>query len=43
MTATMARQWGQVWHQQSDMHLALDMAKMAKVGMLRITLEEPEW
>jgi len=32
MSATKARQGGQVQLEQSNMHLALDMAKMAKKG-----------
>jgi len=34
MSATMARQGGRVQLEQSDMHLALNMAKMAKEGFV---------
>jgi len=40
MSATMARQGGQVQLEQSDMHLALNMAKMAKERFLHATIEE---
>jgi len=39
MSATMARQGGQVQLEQSDMRLALNMAKMAKGGFPRPTIE----
>jgi len=39
MSATMARQRGRVQLEQSDMRLALNMAKMAKKGSLRTALE----
>jgi len=40
MSATMARQGGRVQLEQSDMRLALNMAKMAKGGFLRAAIEE---
>jgi len=40
MSATMARQGGRVQLEQSDMPLALDMAKMAKGGFSRAAIEE---
>jgi len=40
MFATMAWQEGQVQLKQSDMHLALNMAKMAKGGFSRRAIEE---
>jgi hypothetical protein len=40
ISATMARQEGWVQLKQSDMHLALNMAKMAKVGYSRASIEE---
>jgi len=40
MTATMARQGGRVQLEQSDMRLALNMAKMAKEGFSRTATEE---
>jgi len=43
MSATMARQGGQVQLEQSDMHLALNMAKMAKGGFSRSTKEETQF
>jgi len=43
MSATMARQGGQVQLEQSDMHLALNMAKMAKGVFLRATIEETQF
>jgi len=43
MSATMARQGGRVQLEQSDMHLALNMAKMAKEGILRSTIEETKY
>jgi len=39
MSATMARQGGQVQLEQSNMHLALNMAKMAKEGFLCAAIE----
>jgi len=43
MSATMARQGGRVHLEQSDMRLALNMAKMAKGGFSRATIEETEF
>jgi len=43
MSATMARQGGQVQLEQSNMHLALNMAKMAKGVFLRATIEETQF
>jgi len=40
MSATMARQGGWVQLEQSDMRLALNMAKMAKGGFSRTAIEE---
>jgi len=40
MSATMARQGGGVQLEQSDMRLALNMAKMAKGGYSRAAIEE---
>jgi len=40
MSATMARQEGGVQVEQSDMRLALNMAKMASGGLLCATMEE---
>jgi hypothetical protein len=40
MSATIARQRDRVQLEQSDMPLALNMAKMAKEGFSRITIEE---
>jgi len=40
MSATMARQGGQVQLDQSDMRRALNMAKMAKGGFSRAAIEE---
>jgi len=42
MSATMARQGGQVQLEQSDMRLALNMAKMAKEGYLHAAIEETQ-
>jgi len=42
MSATMARQGGQVQLEQSDMHLVLNMAKMARGGFLRAAMEETQ-
>jgi len=39
MSATMARQGGLVQLEQSDMRLALNMAKMAKCGFSRAAIE----
>jgi len=38
----MARQGGRVQLEQSDMRLALNMAKMAKGGFSRATVEETQ-
>jgi len=43
MTATMARQGGWVQLEQSDMHLALNMAKMAKGGFLCTIIEKTQY
>ena len=43
MSATMSRQAGRVQPDQSDMRLALNMAKMAKGGFLRTTIEETQF
>jgi len=43
MSATMARQGGRVQLEQSDMRLALDMAKMAKEGFSRAAIEETKY
>jgi len=43
MSATMARQGGRVQVEQSDMHLALNMAKMAKEGFSRAAIEETKY
>jgi len=42
MSATMARQEGRVQLEQSDMRLALNMAKMAKGGFSRAAVEETQ-
>jgi len=42
MSATMARKGGQVQVEQSDMRLALNMAKMAKREFLHATIEQIE-
>jgi len=42
MSATMARQGGWVQLEQSDMHLALNMAKMAQGGFSRAAIEETQ-
>jgi len=42
MSATMARQGGWVQLEQSDMRLALNMAKMAKGGFSRAAIEETQ-
>jgi len=38
MSATMARQWGQVQLELSHMRLALNMAKMSKGGFMYATV-----
>jgi len=43
MSATMARQGGQVQLEQSDMRRALNVAKMAKEGVLHATIEEMQY
>jgi len=43
MSATMARQGGQVQLEQSDMRLALNMANMAKEGFSRGTIDETKY
>jgi hypothetical protein len=43
MSAAMARQGGGVQLEQSDMGLALKMAKMAKGGCLRAAVEETQY
>ena len=43
MSATMAMQGGWVQLEQSDMHLVLNMAKMAKEGFLHTTTEETQY
>jgi hypothetical protein len=43
MSATMARQAGRVQLEQSDMRLALNMAKMAKDGFSRTAIEETKY
>ena len=43
MSATMARQGGRVQLEQSDMRLALNMAKMAKGGFSRAAVEETQY
>jgi hypothetical protein len=43
MSAPVARQGGRVQLEQSDMHLALNMAKMAKEGFLRAAIEERKY
>jgi len=40
MSATKARQGGRVQLEQSDMRLALNMAKSAKEGLSRAAIEE---
>jgi len=42
MSATMVRQGGRIQLEQSDMRLALNMAKMAKGGFSRTTIEETQ-
>jgi len=43
MSATMARHGGRVQLEQSDMRLALNMAKMAKGGLLSTAIEETQF
>jgi hypothetical protein len=43
MSETMARQVGRVQLEQSDMRLELNMAKMAKEGVLRAAMEETKY
>jgi hypothetical protein len=43
MSATMARQGGRVQWENSDMRLALNMAKMAKEGFSYATIEETKY
>jgi hypothetical protein len=43
MSATMGRKGGRVQLEQSDMSLALNMAKMAKQGFLRAAIEETKY
>jgi hypothetical protein len=43
MSATMARQGGRVQLKQSDMRLALNMAKLAKEGFSRTAIEERKY
>jgi len=43
MSATMARQGGRVLLEQSDMRLALNMAKMAKRGFSRAAIEQTKY
>jgi len=43
MSATMARQGGRVQLVQSDMFLALNMAKIAKEGLLRAAIGETKY
>jgi len=40
MSATMARQGGRVQQEQSDMHLALNVAKMDKGGFSPAAIEK---
>jgi hypothetical protein len=42
MSATIARQGGHVQLEQSNVHLALNMAKMAKGGLLRSAIKETQ-
>jgi hypothetical protein len=42
MCATMARQGGRVQLKQYDMHLALNMANMAKGGLSHAAIEETQ-
>jgi len=43
MSATMARQGGRVQLEQSDIRLALNMAKMAKEAFWRAAIEEMKY
>jgi len=43
MSATMAKQGGRVQQEQSDMCLALNMAKMAKGGFSHTAIEETQF
>jgi len=43
MSATMARQGGRVQLEQSNMRLALNMAKMAKESISRSAIEETKY
>jgi len=43
MSATMARQGGRVQLEQSHMHLALNLAKMAKGGFSHVAIEESQY
>jgi len=43
MSATMARQGARVQLEQSDIRLALNMAKMAKEDFSRTTIEESKY
>ena len=43
MSATMARQGGQVQLEQSDMCHSLNMAKMAKGGVSHTAIEETQY
>ena len=43
MSATMARQGGRVQLKQSNLHLALNMAKMAKSGFSCAAIEETQY
>jgi len=43
MSATMARQGGRVQLEQSDIHLALNMAKLAKGGFSRASVDETQY
>jgi hypothetical protein len=43
MSATMAREGGWVRLEQSDMHLALNMGKMAKEGFLCTSMKETKY
>jgi len=43
MSATMARQGGRVQLEQSDMRVALNMAKMANEGYSRAAIEETKY
>jgi len=43
MSGTMARQGGQVQLEQSDMRLALNMARMAKGGFCRAAIDETQF